>query len=112
MGSFKTWLNGVIGGFIAAGANGITLLIVDPAKFSPGAVGGWKNLGISILVSGAVGAALFLKQNPTPWGGTVDRRNGNAGNLAPAEDRRKHAAILNVPVPPVPAAVPPEQPKV
>lgn len=74
MGTIKTWINGVIGGAIGAAANSLTLIIVDPAKFSPSVVGGWKALGISILISGAVGAALFLKQNPTPWDGTTERR--------------------------------------
>ena len=75
MGNLKAWLNGLLGGFIGAFANSITLLIVDPLKFSPGVEGGWKNLGICALVSGAVGAALFLKTHPTPWTGE-ERRNG------------------------------------
>ena len=66
MGTWKQWLNGVVGGFIGAAANCITVLIVDPEKFSPTVTGGWKNLGVSILVSGIVGAALYLKQHPTP----------------------------------------------
>lgn len=111
MGNLKTWINGVVGGFIAAAANGITLIIVDPAKFSPAADGGWKNLGVSILVSGGVGAALFLKTHPTPWDGTIDRRNGNAGRVAPLEDRR-NAQVLGVPGVPQepPAAVNPVVP--
>ena len=72
--NWKTWLNGVIGGFIGAAANTITLVIVDPNTFSPTSTGGWKHLGISILVSGGVGAALYLKQNPTPWDGATERR--------------------------------------
>lgn len=79
MGTLKQWLNGLIGGFVGAAANSVTLLIVDPAKFSPGVAGGWRSLGISILISGGVGAALYLKNNPTPWNG-VDRRNGAASS--------------------------------
>jgi hypothetical protein len=66
MGTWTTWLNGVIGGFIGSASNVVTLLIVDPEKFSPGAVGGWRRLGEVVLVSGVVGAALFLKNHPTP----------------------------------------------
>jgi hypothetical protein len=95
MGSFRTWLNGLFGAAIGAAANGITVLIVDPSKFSPGAVGGWKNLGICVGVSALVGAALFLKQSPTPWDQVTERRNGGTGTsgvqqgIAPAVDRRK-----------------------
>ena len=78
MGTLTQWLNGVIGGAIGAAANSITLIIVDPAKFSPSAAGGWKALGISVLVSGAVGAALYLKNHPTPWDGTTERRGNGA----------------------------------
>lgn len=84
MGNLKKWLNGLIGAAIGAAANGITVLIVDPAKFAPSAVGGWKNLGICVGVSALVGAALFLKQSPTPWDGVTDRRNGGNGTALPA----------------------------
>ena len=67
MTTLQKWLNGLIGAIIGAGANAITLLIVDPYKFSPSVNGGWKSLGISTLVSGLVGAALYLKQHPTPF---------------------------------------------
>lgn len=77
MGSLRTWINGVIGGFIGAAANSITLLIIDPLKFSPASAGGWGPLGLSVLISGSVGAALYLKNHPTPWDGETERRNGN-----------------------------------
>lgn len=66
MGTWKQWLNGVIGAFISSASNCVTLLIVAPDKFSPDVVGGWKRLGVSIVISGAVGAALYLKTHPTP----------------------------------------------
>lgn len=75
MGTWKQWLQGLIGAVIAAAANCVTVLIVDPAKFSPSADGGWGNLGLCVGVSAVVGAALFLKQNPTPWDGTERRSN-------------------------------------
>jgi hypothetical protein len=71
MGNWKTWLNGLIGAFIGAASNTITLMIVDPLKFSPSVDGGWHNLLIVIAVSGAVGAALYLKTHPTPYDTTT-----------------------------------------
>lgn len=66
MRDWAKWLEGLIGAFIGAAANTITVLIIDPAKFSPSADGGWRHLGTACLVSGIVGAALFLRQRPTP----------------------------------------------
>jgi hypothetical protein len=66
------WVNGLVGAFIGAASNSITLIIIDPEKFSPSATGGWKGLGLSVLIGGAVGAALYLKQNPTPFKVTSD----------------------------------------
>ena len=95
MGSLKQWLNGLIGAVIGAAANGITVMIVDPAKFSPGQVGGWRNLGVCVGVSALVGAALFLKQSPTPWDG-VDRRNGGvASPQGPAQQGMGTKAVDN-----------------
>ncbi len=71
MGTWEQWLNGVIGAFIGAASNAITLLIIDPVKFSPTQAGGWRHLGISLLVSGGVGAALYLKNHPTPFDSTI-----------------------------------------
>jgi len=67
MSKLETWVNGVVGGFIGASSNVITLLIVDPGKFSPTSQGGWGHLGEVVLVSGVVGAALYLKNHPTPF---------------------------------------------
>lgn len=111
MGNLKTWLNGVIGAAVGAAANGITVVIIDPGTFSPAAAGGWKHLSIAVGVFALVGAALFLKTHPTPWDGTVDRRNGNMGNAAPLVDRR-NAQALGVPGVPLtpPAPVTPVMP--
>jgi drug/metabolite transporter (DMT)-like permease len=67
MNKLENWLNGLIGAFIAGASTTIALLITDPEHFNPLAVGGWKRLGIVVVVSGGVGAALYLKQHPTPW---------------------------------------------
>lgn len=74
--NWKTWLNGVIGGFIGAAASALTVSITDPEHFSPMAAGGIERLSVTIAASGLVGAALYLKQHPTPWDG-IERRNGN-----------------------------------
>lgn len=74
MGNLKTWLRGLIGGFIGAASNSLTNLIVDPLHFNPMAGGGYKKLGTSVLVGGVVGAALYLKSHPTPWDGQERRQ--------------------------------------
>jgi hypothetical protein len=95
MGNFKTWLNGLIGGFIGAVAAAVPVVIVDPLKFSPTVAGGLKNLGAVVLWAGLVGAALFLKQSPTPWDG-VDRRNGGvASPQGPAQQGMGTKAVDN-----------------
>lgn len=64
---WKNWFNGLIGGAIGSAANSITVLIIDPAKFNPANDGGWTHLAIAVTVSFVVGAALYLKQHPTPF---------------------------------------------
>jgi hypothetical protein len=80
LGTAAQWLNGLVGAFIGAAANCVTLIIVDPEHFTPTTVGGWKKLGVAIVVSGGVGAALFLKTHPTPWNGT-DRRSNSGTQI-------------------------------
>jgi hypothetical protein len=75
--NWKTWLNGVIGGFVGASANSITLMISDPEHFNVTTTDGWKHLGLSIIISGGVGSALYLKTHPTPW--TGEERRGASG---------------------------------
>jgi hypothetical protein len=71
--SLGRWINGLLRGVIAAGANSLLLVLVAPETFSPSVPGGLKHLGIVALWSGIAGAALYLKTNPTPWNG-ADRR--------------------------------------
>lgn len=95
MGNLKKWLNGLLGGVIGAVANSVAVVIVDPLKFSPTVTGGMKSLGEVALWSGLVGAALFLKQSPTPWDGVTDRRNGGNGTAvlpAPSTGARQQGA--------------------
>jgi len=71
--SLGRWINGLLRGVIAAGANTLLVLFADPEHFSPSVSGGLKHLGMIALWSGIAGAAFYLKANPTPWNGT-DRR--------------------------------------
>lgn len=78
----SNWKHGLIAAFVGgmAGAldSGIALLIVAPNEFDLS-----KKLGHTLLVIGILGvlsgaklAFAYLKQSPTPWDGTTDRRNG------------------------------------
>lgn len=64
-GNLKAWLHGLVAAFISGGANGITVMIVDPTQFNL-FQGGAAKLGMVMLVGAIVGAALFLKQSPLP----------------------------------------------
>jgi hypothetical protein len=67
----EKWLDGLIGGIIAASAQAV-IGIVSIADLLQ-TRGGWIRFGIMVGIAGIVGAALFLRQHPTPWSG-VDRR--------------------------------------
>lgn len=62
--NWRTWLRGLIGAFVGASANAITLMLVKPEDFNFAA--GWSNLWHFAVVSGVVSAALYLKQHPVP----------------------------------------------
>lgn len=64
--STEVWLRGLIAAAINSAANVVTVIIVDPVKFSPATAGGWKNLGAIVLVSIVFGVSLYLKQSPLP----------------------------------------------
>ncbi len=66
MGSWKVWLKGLVAAAISSGANTIGVLVADPVHFNPSEAGGLRKLGIVVLVSAVVGAALYLKQSPVP----------------------------------------------
>lgn len=65
MKSLTTWLKGLIAAIVSATANAVVLTISDPQHFNPGRAG-WHDLGTVLIVSGIVGAALYLKQSPVP----------------------------------------------
>ena len=64
MKSWKNWIRGLIGAFIQGGATTVSTMIVDPDTFN--IQEGLTNVGIIALVSGLVGAALFLQKKPLP----------------------------------------------
>ncbi len=61
---WRTWVRGVVGGAIGGGANAITNVLVRPDVFNLEA--GWTDLWHSAAISALVGAALYLKNHPTP----------------------------------------------
>lgn len=76
MKSLKAWLAGLASAFISGAASAVTLMVVDPAHFNIHE--GLYTVGTVALVTGAVGAAFYLKQSPIPpeWEGE-ERRKGN-----------------------------------
>lgn len=58
------WLKGLLAAFIQSAATSVTLIVVDPSHFA----NNWHMLLSAALVSGVVGAALYLKQSPIPKG--------------------------------------------
>jgi hypothetical protein len=62
--NWRKWLNGLIGAAIGSGASAIANMVVDPTDFNLHS--GLAKLGQVCLVSGLIGAALYLKQHPTP----------------------------------------------
>jgi hypothetical protein len=60
------WTRGLIGGAISGGANGVSVMIADPANFNFTTAGGAQKLLFVMGISAAVGAALYLKQHPLP----------------------------------------------
>lgn len=62
--SNKAWMHGLVAAVISAGANSITLIVIDPLKFN--LQEGWKNLLTAVVVSSILSAAFYLKQSPLP----------------------------------------------
>lgn len=55
IGALKSFVSGSTGIIVA-------LNIIDPAQFSATTYGGWKHLGLAMLIAGAFSEARFLKQ--------------------------------------------------
>ena len=58
------WARGLVGAFIQSASVVISTMIVDPETFNIGE--GLAKVGMVALVSGIVGAALFLQKRPLP----------------------------------------------
>lgn len=63
---WQHWLKGLIAAFVSAAANSLTTMLVDPERFNLNSIGGLEHVGVLALVSGAGGAALYLRQSPIP----------------------------------------------
>ena len=61
MNDWRNWLHGLIGAFIGSAASVVSGIAVGIT---------WQKLGQQALVSGVVGAALYLKQSPI-WSTTT-----------------------------------------
>ena len=60
-----TWLKGLLAAVITGVSNAFLAAVVSPETFNTSAEG-LKKLGIMLLLSGAIGAATYLKQSPIP----------------------------------------------
>ena len=67
---WRTWLHGLLGAFIQSGATAVSVMVIDPAKFN--LEEGLANIGKLMLVSGIIGAALYLKSSPVPPEETIE----------------------------------------
>jgi hypothetical protein len=74
--NWKLWSRGLVAAIINAVANSFVIVIVDPTKFNL-FQGGARELCTVAVASGIVGAALYLKEHPDPWGDFVNRSGGN-----------------------------------
>jgi hypothetical protein len=59
----NTLLKGAVKSFVA-GATGVVvaLNVIDPQHFNVATLGGWKHLGLAVIIAGVVGEARFLNQ--------------------------------------------------
>ncbi len=60
-----TWLKGLAAAVITGVSNAFLAAVVSPETFNT-STEGLKKLGIMLLLSGAIGAATYLKQSPIP----------------------------------------------
>ena len=67
---WRTWLHGLLGAFIQSGATAVSVMVIDPQKFNLNE--GLANIGKLMLVSGIIGAALYLKSSPVPPEETIE----------------------------------------
>jgi hypothetical protein len=65
MKSLEIWAKGLIAAIVSAASNSVVMAIADPTHFNPSKAG-WHDLGVLVVASATVGAALYLKQSPVP----------------------------------------------
>ena len=65
--NWRLWSRGLIAASINSIASSVVVIIVDPTTFNL-FQGGATKLGQVAVVSAILGAALYLKEHPDPWG--------------------------------------------
>jgi len=63
--TLRLWLQGAYAAIISGGAGVLSNTLIAPASFNT-THDGWRNLGISFLVGGLSGLALYLQRSPLP----------------------------------------------
>jgi hypothetical protein len=66
MTDWKNWSRGAVGAAINASISSASLIVVDPHDFNF-EVAGLVKLAKMAIVSGLVGAILWMKQHENPW---------------------------------------------
>lgn len=78
--NWKLWGRGLIAAAINAIASSLALIIVNPTTFNLFQGGAVKLLQVA-AVSAILGAALYLKEHPDPWGDSnvvnINNRSGS-----------------------------------
>lgn len=64
--SWKRFGAGMLGAVINSVSNAVTLMLADPNTFNPFGSGDWRKLIGVMIVSGLIGAFMWLKQHPLP----------------------------------------------
>lgn len=73
MTDWRNWVQGLIGAVINSVATGVVLIFTGLASDPMTGKIEWARLGVACSILAIFGAALYLKQHPTPWDG-VERR--------------------------------------
>jgi hypothetical protein len=63
--AFRLWLRGLLAAFVGAAATALSAWVIDPQDFNLET--GLIRLGKIALVSGLMGAVLYLKKHPDPF---------------------------------------------
>lgn len=78
--TWRQWLDGLIGGAINSAAGGVIFLMAGFANDPTTGTISYERLGGACLGLALLGAALWLRQHPTPsWDGTERRAQPSGG---------------------------------